>query len=175
MPGDLPPLTIRGGSLTGIRYPLPVPSAQVKSCVLLAGLYAKGVTAVGESIPTRDHTERALSHFGATVRVEGGWIEVDPDPTLHAARLEVPGDLSGAAFFLVAAALVPDADITIPGVGLNGRRRELLSYLEQAGLELAVENERECAGEPGGTCGCGTAASCLNAVCRPSKATAPPP
>jgi 3-phosphoshikimate 1-carboxyvinyltransferase len=150
MPGDVPPLTIRGGRLRGIRYQLPVPSAQVKSCVLLAGLYADSVTAIGETIPTRDHTERALAHFGATVRCHGGWIEVEPQPALRPARLDVPGDLSGAAFFLVAAALVPGADLTIPRVGLNPRRRELLTYLQGAGLDVAVLNEADEAGEPRG-------------------------
>jgi 3-phosphoshikimate 1-carboxyvinyltransferase len=143
----LPPLRIRGGSLKGIRYTLPVASAQVKSCVLLAGLYGKEPTAVEEAIPTRDHTEIALREFGGTVRISGNWIEVDPEPGLKARELTVPGDLSGAAFFLVAAALVPDSDVTLPGVGLNGRRRELLRYLVRAGLDLSVKNESEEGGE----------------------------
>ena len=147
---DLPPLVIRGGSLKGIRYSLPVASAQVKSCVLLAGLYATGMTAVEESLPTRDHTEIALREFGAEVRVSGGWIEIDPEPRLRAQRLTVPGDLSGAAFFLAAAAMVPDSDLTIPGVSLNGRRRELLNYLERAGMEISVENETVANGEARG-------------------------
>ena len=104
---DLPPLKIRGGSLKGIRYSLPVASAQVKSCILLAGLYGAGTTAVEETIPTRDHTEIALREFGGVIRTMGNWIEVDPEPGLKARPLLVPGDLSGAAFFLVAAALVP--------------------------------------------------------------------
>ncbi|MDR0311384.1 MAG: 3-phosphoshikimate 1-carboxyvinyltransferase [Acidobacteriota bacterium] len=147
---DLPPLVIRGGSLKGIRYSLPVASAQVKSCVLLAGLYAGETTAVEETVPTRDHTEIALREFGAAARVSGGWIEVDPAPRLRARRLTVPGDLSGAAFFLAAAAMVPDSDLTIPGVSLNGRRRELLNYLERAGMDLCVENETTEAGEARG-------------------------
>ena len=147
---DLPPLRIRGGSLKGIRYSLPVASAQVKSCVLLAGLYGKGPTAVEETIPTRDHTEIALREFGGTVRQAGNWIEVDPEPALRARQLTVPGDLSGAAFFLVAAALVPGSDLTLPGAGLNARRRELLAYLERAGVDVAVENETCLAGEPRG-------------------------
>ena len=147
---ELPPLRIRGGSLRGIRYALPVASAQVKSCVLLAGLYGKDATAVEEVIPTRDHTEIALREFGGTVRISGNWIEVDPDPKLRAQHLTVPGDLSGAAFFLIAAALVPNSELALPGVGLNGRRRELLSYLERAGVDLTVEHETEIAGEPRG-------------------------
>jgi 3-phosphoshikimate 1-carboxyvinyltransferase len=147
---DLPPLKIRGGSLKGIRYSLPVASAQVKSCVLLAGLYGKGSTAVEESIPTRDHTEIALRQFGGAVQLTGNWIEVSPAPVLQAQHLTVPGDLSGAAFFLVAAALVPDSELELPGVGLNGRRRELLNYLARAGVNLKIENEVEIAGEPRG-------------------------
>ena len=147
---DLPPLVIRGGSLNGIRYSLPVASAQVKSCVLLAGLYAAGTTAVEELVPTRDHTEIAMREFGAAVRVSGGWIEVDPEPRLRGRQLTVPGDLSGAAFFLAAAALIPDSDLKIPRISLNGRRRELLNYLERAGMDITVENETIEAGEARG-------------------------
>jgi 3-phosphoshikimate 1-carboxyvinyltransferase len=148
--GEMPPLTIHGGDLRAIRYQLPVASAQVKSCVLLAGLYAEGPTAVEEAVPTRDHTEAALKEFGGTVRISGHWIEVEPEPRLRARRLVVPGDLSGAAFFLIAAALVPGSDLFLPSVGLNGRRRELLNYLIRSGLDIAVENESEDAGEPKG-------------------------
>lgn len=98
-------------------------------------------------MPTRDHTEIALKHFGASVRLSGNWIEVEPGARLQAQRLEVPGDLSSAAFFLVAAALVPGSEISLPNVGLNRRRRELLDYLRSAGLDLVVENELEGAGE----------------------------
>jgi 3-phosphoshikimate 1-carboxyvinyltransferase len=148
--GDLPPLKIRGGSLGAIRYALPVASAQVKSCVLLAGLYGKGSTAVEETVPTRDHTEIALKQFGGIIRISGNWIEVDSEPKLRAQQIEIPGDLSGAAFFLVAAALVPNAELTLPAVGLNGRRRELLHYLVRAGVDLTIENEILIAGEPRG-------------------------
>lgn len=147
---ELPPLKIQGGSLKGIRYALPVASAQVKSCVLLAGLYGSGCTVVEETVPTRDHTEIALREFGGILRNEGNWIEIDPEPVLRARRLTVPGDLSGAAFFLAAAALAPNSDLCLPGVGLNGRRRELLDYLVEAGLNLTIENETEEAGEPRG-------------------------
>jgi 3-phosphoshikimate 1-carboxyvinyltransferase len=147
---ELPPLTIRGGALKAIRYALPVASAQVKSCILLAGLYADGATAVEETIPTRDHTEIAVREFGGSVRNLGNWIEIDPGPKLRARNLTVPGDISGAAFFLVAAALVRNSDLSLPGVGLNRRRRELLHYLVRAGVNLTVENETEEAGEPRG-------------------------
>jgi 3-phosphoshikimate 1-carboxyvinyltransferase len=145
-----PPLTIRGGRLSAVRYPLPVASAQVKSCVLLAGLYADGVTAVEEPVPTRDHTEIALREFGAEVRQEGSWVEVEPAPKLAARSLDVPGDLSGAAFFLVAAAIVPGSRLGLSGVSLNRRRRALLDYLVSAGLDVTVENESVQAGEARG-------------------------
>ncbi len=148
--GELPPLTIRGGRLKGVRYVLPVASAQVKSCVLLAGLYGGEPTAVREDVPTRDHTEIALESFGGIVRRDRGWIEVGPGPRLAGQSLDVPGDLSGAAFFLVAAALVPGAELVLPRVGLNRRRRELLGYLESAGMDIGVENQSEDAGEPRG-------------------------
>ena len=146
----LPPLTIRGGRLKAVRYPLPVASAQVKSCVLLAGLYGDGTTAVEEPVPTRDHTEIALRQFGAEVRQEGSWIQIEPGPTLRARTLEVPGDLSGAAFFIVAASILPGSRLLMPRAGLNHRRRELLDYLVSAGLQVTVESETEAAGEPRG-------------------------
>jgi 3-phosphoshikimate 1-carboxyvinyltransferase len=146
----LPPLTIRGGRLKAVRYSLPVASAQVKSCVLLAGLYGDGTTAVEEPVPTRDHTEIALRQFGAEVRQEGRWIRVEPGPALKALQLEVPGDLSGAAFFIVAASILPGSQVLMPQVSLNRRRRELLDYLVSAGLQVAVESETEAAGEPRG-------------------------
>jgi 3-phosphoshikimate 1-carboxyvinyltransferase len=145
--GELPPMKLYGGRLKGIRYSLPVASAQVKSCVLLAGLYADAPSQVEEKIPTRDHTEIALRLFGARIHHSGDWIGIEPNPVLSAQSLEIPGDLSGAAFFLVAAALVPDSMIRLDGVGLNRRRRELLDYLQAAGLYIAVENEREDGGE----------------------------
>jgi len=148
--GGLPPLKIQGGSLRGIRYSLPVASAQVKSCVLLAGLYSDKPTAVEATVPTRDHTEIALREFGATLRMEGAWIEIELGPVLSGRHLKIPGDLSSAAFFLVAAALAPRSDLYLPEVGLNASRRELVDYLKQAGLELAITNERTEAGEARG-------------------------
>jgi len=137
----LPPLAIRGGRLKAVRYSLPVASAQVKSCVLLAGLYGDGTTAVEEPIPTRDHTEIALRQFGAEVRQGGRWIQVEPGPALKALQLEVPGDLSGAAFFIVAASILPGSQVLMPQVSLNRRRRELLDYLVSAGLQVTVVSE----------------------------------
>lgn len=147
---ELPPIRIRGGSLRGIRYSLPVASAQVKSCILFAGLYGDGPTSVEEKVPTRDHSEIALKEFGGTIRIRENWIEIDPGTRLKGRHLVVPGDLSGAAFFLVAAALVRGSELSLPGVGLNVRRRELLDYFLRAGLDLTVENETVIAGEPRG-------------------------
>jgi len=157
--GGFPPLSIHGGALRAIRYSLPVASAQVKSCVLLAGLYADGMTAVEEKVATRDHTEIALRHFGGVVRQRGNWIEVEPGPSLEARQLDIPGDLSGAAFFIAAAALVPGSEMLLPQVGLNSRRRALIDYLKEAGVKLSVENESHSAGEARGD---------LRVICDPS-------
>ena len=148
--GEFPPITVRGGELQGISYRLPVASAQVKSCILLAGLYAKTTTAVRDDFATRDHTEIALKQFGANVTCSGEWSEIEPYPRLRGQTLEIPGDLSGAAFLLVAGTLAPDSEILLPQVGLNRRRRELLDYLSEAGLNILVENETEIFGEPRG-------------------------
>jgi 3-phosphoshikimate 1-carboxyvinyltransferase len=145
--GNFPPLRIHGRKLKAIRYSLPVASAQVKSCLLFAGMYGDDTTAVRELVPTRDHTEIALKHFGASVRQSGEWIEIDPEPQLQGQSLHIPGDLSGAAFFLVASAMVPESDLVLPAVGLNSSRRRLLDYLTSSGANLIVENEREDAGE----------------------------
>ena len=149
--GGLLPLKIRGGILKGLRYELPVASAQVKSCVLLAGLYACSPVAVREAVPTRDHTEMALRHSGAVVRTQGDWIEVQPNPRLIGRRLEIPGDISGAVFFLIAAGLVPGSELVLPGCGLNRRRRSVLDYLQACGFDIDVEHETEMGGEPRGT------------------------
>ena len=148
--GGLPPLHIRGGGLRAIRYELPVTSAQVKSCVLLAGLYADGPTAVREPIATRNHTEIALQQFGAAIRRREDWIEIEPGPELCGVAFGVPGDLSSAAFFIAAAALVPGSEILLPGIGVNPSRRALLDYLTRAGVALTVENRSESAGEARG-------------------------
>src|SRR3984885_14741901 len=117
-----PPLTIHGGKLHPMEYTLPIASAQVKSCVLLAGLFAEGRTTVHEPVRTRDHTELALREFGADVEVEGLSTTATGLPRLQGRELRVPGDLSAAAFFLVAALIVPDSSLTIHGVGLNPTR-----------------------------------------------------
>jgi 3-phosphoshikimate 1-carboxyvinyltransferase len=122
----------------------------VKTCVLLAGLYASGVTTVREPVRTRDHTEIALREFGAAVEVRGRTISIQPRPRLLARELEVPGDLSAAAFFLVAAALVPDSLLRIEGVGLNPTRSALLDFLVSIGADLRIRDLRVQAGEPVG-------------------------
>ena len=148
--GRYPPLEIVGGNLKPIEYELPVASAQVKTCVLFAGLYAEGVTTVIEPVRTRDHTEIALREFGAEVCVEGRRISVRGRARLKARELEVPGDLSSAAFFLAAALLVPDSELIIEGVGLNPTRAALLDFLASQGAAIRVLRLGQSAGEPAG-------------------------
>jgi 3-phosphoshikimate 1-carboxyvinyltransferase len=148
--GRFPPLEIHPAELRSIDYTLPVASAQVKTCVLLAGLYARGVTTVREPLRTRDHTEIALREFGAAIDVRGRVISVQGRPRLEARDLEVPGDLSSAAFFLVAASLVPDSVLRIEGVGLNPTRSALLDFLVSIGADLDIRDLRMQAGEPVG-------------------------
>ncbi len=136
--GRYPPLDIFPSRLAPIDYALPVPSAQVKTCVLFAGLYADGVTGVREPVRTRNHTELALREFGAELDVEGRAIFVRGPARLKASELIVPGDLSSAAFFLVAALLVPGSTISIQGVGLNPTRSALLDFLLGMGSAIRV-------------------------------------
>jgi 3-phosphoshikimate 1-carboxyvinyltransferase len=145
--GHFPPLEIRPARLRAIDYELPVPSAQVKTCVLLAGLYADGVTTVIEKIRTRDHTELALEEFGAEIDVEGRTVLVRGPARLKARELSVPGDLSSAAFFLVAALLVPGSAIEIEGVGMNPTRSALLDFLAGMGAPIKVRSLAFQAGE----------------------------
>ncbi|HYO80672.1 MAG TPA: 3-phosphoshikimate 1-carboxyvinyltransferase, partial [Bryobacteraceae bacterium] len=133
-----PPLTITGSSLHAIDYTLPVPSAQVKSCVLLAGLFANGTTTVRESVRTRDHTEIALREFGAEITTRKGEISIVGGQTLQGRNLTVPGDLSSAAFFLVAGSIVPESQVVIRNVGLNPSRTALLDFLAAAGARVRV-------------------------------------
>jgi len=148
--GRFPPLAIHGSKLHAIEYTLPVASAQVKSCVLLAGLYADGRTTVHEPIRTRDHTELALREFGADVEAVKRAITVTGRPRLQARTLRVPGDLSAAAFFLVAALLVRESDLTILGVGLNPTRSTLLDFLVEVGADLQVLDVASAGGELSG-------------------------
>jgi 3-phosphoshikimate 1-carboxyvinyltransferase len=144
------PLVVVGAVLHAIDYELPVPSAQVKSAVLLAGIQADGRTTVGEPLPTRDHTERLLERAGARVTRRPTSVTVERARELRLAELEIPGDLSSAAPFLVAAAIVPGSAVTVHGVGLNPRRTGLLDVLERMGARIAIYNRRPIGGEPAG-------------------------
>ncbi len=146
----LPPLEIDGAPLQGVSYELPVASAQVKSCLLFAGLLAEGETQVVEPLPSRDHTERMLAAAGAEVERRDGAVAVRPAQRLEPGEIAVPADFSSAAFFLVAALLVPGSDVTLSGVGLNPTRTGLLQILARMGAEIEVEPEGERGGEPAG-------------------------
>ena len=144
-----PPLQIRGDvRLTAIDYDLPVASAQVKSCVLLAGLYAKGETRVTEPAVTRDHTERMLRAFGVNIRTEGSTISMQGRQSLAGTNIEVPGDLSSAAFVILAALLAENADVTIESVGINPTRTGVIDILMSMGANIELANRREMGGEP---------------------------
>ncbi len=154
-PRGCAPLRIAGGALRGIEYPMPVASAQVKSCVLLAGLFADGPTAVVEPMPTRDHTERLLDTLGIPVRRDGLRITVPgygpAGPRLPARRWIVPGDFSSAAFWLAAAAMGGAGAVTVDGVGLNPRRTALLDVLARMGAKVtAIPDPADAAAEPCG-------------------------
>ena len=143
-----PPLKITGGqTLKGIDYDLPVASAQVKSCILLAGLYADGDTCVTEPAPTRDHTERMLKGLGYKVRVNDNQMCLTGGGDLKATEIQVPSDISSSAFFMVAAAIAPKADITLLGVNINPTRTGVIDILQLMGANLTLSNEREIGGE----------------------------
>jgi len=144
---QFPPLEIEGAKLRAIDYRLPVPSAQVKTCVLFAGLFAEGATTVTEPVPSRNHTEIALREFGASVAIEGPKICLTGRPRLTGRDLAVPSDLSSAAFFLVAALLVPGSRLTIRGVGLNPTRTALLDVLAGMGARLGIPRKEQRNGE----------------------------
>jgi 3-phosphoshikimate 1-carboxyvinyltransferase len=145
--GDRAPLEIRGGKLRAIDYTPPIPSAQVKSAVLLAGLYADGVTTVRESVHTRDHTEIALREFGAEVESVKGVIRIQPHPRLAARQLIVPGDLSAAVFLIAAALVLPESSLTLHNVGLNPTRARVLDFLISIGALVHVASLQMRSGE----------------------------
>ena len=148
-PEGRPPLTIKGGQrLTGMAYNMPMASAQVKSCLLLAGLYAAGSTSVTEPAPTRDHTERMLRGFGYPVSVEGSTASVESGHKLTATRIEVPADISSAAFFLVAASIAEGSELVLEHVGINPTRTGVIDILKLMGGDITLENQREVGGEP---------------------------
>ncbi len=147
--GGTPPLKVRGGqALHGIDYQMPMASAQVKSCLLLAGLYADSPICVTEPAPTRDHTERMLKGFGYPVKVDGATACVEPGGKLTATNIDVPADISSATFFMVGAAIAEGSDVTLQHVGINPTRIGVINILCLMGADLTVENEREVGGEP---------------------------
>jgi 3-phosphoshikimate 1-carboxyvinyltransferase len=147
--GGRPPLKIRGSQpLTGIHYDMPMASAQVKSCLLLAGLYADGITSVTEPAPTRDHTERMLEGFGYHVHRDDATSSVSGGGKLVACNIDVPADISSAAFFLVAGSIAPGSDLTLRHVGMNPTRVGVINILRLMGANIDVNNERAIGGEP---------------------------
>ncbi len=146
----LPPLRIEAAPLHGVDYELPVASAQVKSCLLFAGLLAEGETRVIEPLPSRDHSERMLAAAGAEIERGDGAVAVRPAARLEPGEIVIPADFSSAAFFIVAALLIPGSEVTISGIGLNPTRTGLLTILGRMGAEIEVEPEGERGGEPSG-------------------------
>ncbi|SHG77007.1 3-phosphoshikimate 1-carboxyvinyltransferase [Desulforamulus hydrothermalis] len=145
---NLLPMAVRGGRLQPLHYQSPVASAQVKSAILLAGLYAAGETSVTEPSRSRDHTERMLQAFGAAVKVTGNTVTLQGLPRLTGQQITVPGDISSAAFLLVAAAIRPGSRVRLTGVGINPTRDGLLQVLKQMGANAEIINERQQGGEP---------------------------
>jgi len=147
--GGKPPLKIHGGSaMKGIHYDMPMASAQVKSCLLLAGMYAEGETSVTEPAPTRDHTERMLTAFGYPVNTDGNTMSLQGGGKLTACDIDVPTDISSAAFFMVMGAIAKEADILIKHVGINPTRTGVIDILKLMGANLTLENKQEVGGEP---------------------------
>ena len=147
--GGTPPLTIRGGqTLKGIHYDMPMASAQVKSSILLAGLFAEGETSVTEPAPTRDHTENMLNGFGYEVIREGATARLVGGGKLTARDIDVPADISSAAFFLVAGSITPGADLTLTHVGINPTRTGIIDILKLMGADIQIQNQRDVGGEP---------------------------
>lgn len=142
------PISIRGGSLNSISYASPVSSAQVKSSILLAGLFAKGTTTVTEPEKSRDHTERMLNAFGCELVVDGNKVSINGNQELTATDVIVPGDISSAAFFLVAGSIVPNSEILLKNVGINPTRTGILTVLERMGANITLEDEKVVNGEP---------------------------
>jgi 3-phosphoshikimate 1-carboxyvinyltransferase len=146
--GRQPPLAIQGGGLHGIEYELPVASAQLKSALLLAGLYAEGSTTLREPGPARDHTERMLKAMDGQLERGDRGLRIEPWQELRAIELAVPGDFSSAAFLIVAATVVKESEITIEGVGINPTRTGLLDVLQAMGANVTLRNEHTASGEP---------------------------
>ncbi|NJO15626.1 MAG: 3-phosphoshikimate 1-carboxyvinyltransferase [Thioploca sp.] len=148
-PQGTPPLKIKGGQgLQGIDYYLPVASAQVKSALLLAGLYASGLTCITEPAPTRDHTERLLTGFGYPIQRNGSKVCLAGGGQLQATSIDVPADISSAAFFIVGASIATGSEVLLEHVGINPTRTGIITILRQMGADIRLQNEREMGGEP---------------------------
>ena len=145
---DCAPLRICGGQLHGITYKSPVASAQVKSCVLLAGLYADAPTSVTEPVLSRNHTELMLAGFGAHVASSGTTATIEPEPDLNGMKIEVPGDISSAAYFLAAGLMIPNSEILIKNVEINPTRDGILRVAKEMGGDITILNEKTSGGEP---------------------------
>ena len=148
--GEYLPLSIQGGELKGFFHRMAVPSAQVKSALLLAGLFAKGRTTIEELLPTRDHTERMLEYCGVGLIRKGTTIAVEGGQSPSSRDIEIPGDISAAAFFIVGASMLKGSEIVIKGVGLNPTRTGIIDILRQMGASIEMDNLREMGGEPAG-------------------------
>ncbi len=147
--GNYAPLGIAGARLHGFEYDMPVASAQVKSCLLLAGLYAQGLTVIRQPGPARDHTELMLQSMGAPITVYGNTVHSErPEHPLAPFKLSVPGDISSAAFLIAAAAIVPNSHVTIGGVGVNPTRTGIVDALMEMGATITLQNQHEQSGEP---------------------------
>lgn len=145
---DCAPLRIYGSQLHGIAYTSPVASAQVKSCILLAGLYADAPTSVTEPVLSRNHTELMLAGFGAHVTSSGTTATIEPEPDLNGMKIEVPGDISSAAYFLAAGLMIPNSEIMIKNVGINPTRDGILRVAKEMGGDITILNEKNSGGEP---------------------------
>lgn len=148
--GEFAPLAVRGGNLKGMEYNLPVASAQVKSSLLFAGMQAEGETTIIEPSKTRDHTERMIKRFGGDVAVDGLRVTVKGGQTLYGTDIYVPGDISSAAFFLVAGAVVPDSEVILKNVGLNPTRTGIIDVMKQMGTDLEIIHMHDDQFEPSG-------------------------
>lgn len=146
----LAPITICGKDLHSIEYNMPIASAQVKSAILLAGLQAKGITTIYEPAKSRDHTERLLQYLGIKLQIDGLKISIEGQQELEPKKINIPGDISSAAFFIVAASIVKDSSITLTNVGINPTRTGILSVLGKMGADITLSNQQEICGEPVG-------------------------
>ena len=141
--GGLPPLKITGGAVNPIDYRMPIPSAQVKSAVLFAGLYADGVTTIEEAFKSRDHTERMLKYFGADVKTKGLKLSIAGIKEMDGKSFEIPGDISSASFFMAGATLVPDSNIRINGVSINPTRAGIIKIMTRMGAKINILNKKD--------------------------------